>query len=247
MPSSDARLVNYPYQNSESISDRWNAIFEDIEIIDPCMGGGIPRKFHLQAKEIISLAQKHPPKIRKATVSSFSDWIYSLYTKAPDPVILDSGKKMERHIFSARHRLFREKSFRYSAPTGYDLFHSDLRDPLMQGGTHFEIPSLRVDGVTVNASPDLIYINRNDKRSAIIEVKYSNKPIPLNLWPNVWAQLWAYSKIPIIDRSPSVIVAAEVWGGDERMLHLRRTVKKNPRDKRFDDFFTELFKIYASS
>lgn len=242
----DRRYIEYPYQRHDAIEARWNAIFLGERTYDPYSNGGEHQPFYLKPSEIIEAALRTPPKIKRATVSSFSDWIYSLY--AP-PVKIESlrlGSKMERPIFEARHHLFLERPFQEILPAGYDLVHSDLRESSIENKKFFEIPTLCVNSKPITASPDLLYINRYDNRTILVEIKHTNKAIPANLWPNVWAQLWAYSKIPIIEASPSIIAAAEIWGGDDRSIFLRRTMRRNPRDDRFDAFFSELFRIFSS-
>lgn len=235
-PEND-RFIEFPYRRHGAIEMRWNAIFIGTKTHAPYQECGEHQPFHVRPSELIEIAQRKPPKRRRATVSAFSDWIYSLYAPPPKIKNLSLASKMERPIFEARHQLFLDQSFQEILPAGYDLYHSDLQVSSLSDRTHFEIPSLTIDGIPITASPDLLYINRYDNRSIIVEVKYTNKPIPLNLWPNIWAQLWAYSKIPIVKASPSVNVAAEIWGGDEWSICLRRTMRKNPREERFDRFF----------
>lgn len=90
----------------------------------------------------------------------------------------------------------------------------------------------------------MVYRHRHANHVVIVEVKTTDHPLPRSLWPNVWAQLWVYSKISGIVDASHVVVLAEVWGQLADRLFLRRLIPRNPRREPFDAYFSQLFEIY---
>lgn len=62
---------------------------------------------------------------------------------------------------------------------------------------YYELPALAVTGQSLGTSPDLVYRTRATGEVIIVEVKLSRQSLTNNLWPNVWAQLWCYSQLPV--------------------------------------------------
>jgi hypothetical protein len=235
---------------------RWEAVHNDRDVHDPFDSGEPASPFHIGASDFLQLARSHPPSKRGQTVSDFTSWIYSLYTSRPDSLALQYGLKMEQSIFRERSRLIADKVFTWIEPSAWEMLHNGLR---ISGTTatrvpSLEVPDLRVDGCSIHASPDLIYVHKTTRAVLLIEIKFSLARIPTNLWPNVWAQLWAYSKIPILQSSSNISAVAEVWAERFEQSHsksrgatiyLRATKRRNPRSATFNRFFTELFRIYT--
>ncbi|WP_133062286.1 hypothetical protein [Paraburkholderia hospita] len=139
--------------------------------------------------------------------------------------------------------------------TGWELVHSGLH-LLDELTTWYSVPDLCVGNVPLRASPDLLFLNRVTGEVIVVEIKSSEMEIPSNLWPNIWGQLWCYAQIPFVREASRVTVVGEVWG--ERWiresqrarstyphLFMRASVRRDPRAKAFDQFFRELFKLYA--
>lgn len=109
------------------------------------------------------------------------------------------------------------------------------------------------------ASPDLMYSSHDASELLIVETKFSRQPIPRNLWPNVWAQLWCYAQLETASQAKRLTVIGEVWGEawssgygrgrnrveGSKVLFLRALVRRNPRTPAYDRFFRRLFEIYA--
>ena len=139
-------------------------------------------------------------------------------------------------------------------------FGADQRDKILKGPV---TPGSRARADShLRASPDLIYINDKSSEIIIVEIKYSRLLITRNLWPNIWAQLWCYSQIPMVDEAQTVTVIGEVWGelegtgplpegrrrgyaDGQSPLCLRASVRRDPRSPAYDNFFRQLFKIYC--
>lgn len=77
---------------------------------------------------------------------------------------------------------------------------------------------------------------------------------------NVWGQLWCYSQLDLAIEAQTVSVVGEVWGDSwtppsyghnsrrvngTRLISLRASVQRNPRETAYDRFFRELFSIYC--
>lgn len=238
---------------------RWRLLAGEGELEDPLQVGPANR-FHLSGAELLRLAFSKPPKLREPTVSAFADWIYSLYTMAPTVKDLERGRQAEVKIQLRRFERQRRIDSMSNVPVSeWTLVHNGM-SPLAtskallttHGHSYFEIPSLRVGSQPLRASPDLLYRHRETHDTVLVEIKFSNKIIPSNLWPNVWAQLWAYAQIPQLRDSPTIRAAGEVWGEVNDIekyppICLRRVIVHNPRDATFDCFFRQLFDIYRSA
>lgn len=238
---------------------RWEAMFDGEDICDPFSKGEADAPFEIRPSLFLKSALKHAPQKPGNTVSAFTDWVYSLYrTSAKDPLALEFGLKVERSIFQERSDLIKQVSFAEDKKQFPDwkLIHNGLgynsagENPVNH---FFDIADLPIHGTPIRGSPDLIYKNQQDGSVVIVEIKFTRKPIPSNLWPNVWAQLWAYSKIPIVKDCPNLTIVGEVWGNNiawkskqELMfdVYLRRSVRRNPRQLPFEKFFNTLFSIY---
>lgn len=229
----------------ESPSDRYNRVTQR------------GKSFNLVPADFLRHARKKSPKNPIATVSGFSQWIYSLYSSSfGSDDDRERGLALEYEIIERRRSAAGSANNAYLHKIGSDwkLIHSGLHTDSKHNVDYLNIPDLRVNGEEFRASPDLIY--KNDKLSEVIvvELKYSRMEIPRNLWPNVWGQLWCYSQLEIARSANKVTVVGEVWGeswyqkkGGHRAADvcLRASVRRNPRAPAYDRFFRTLFDIYC--
>jgi hypothetical protein len=228
-------------------NNRRASLGQSVEVVDPFnrkIGSfsSYREPFMASAKEFIATARRAPTRNRGGTVSDFSSWIYSLYVKRKLESQLIQGKIDEKAVLSKKIDIS-SKNFALTHPFEWTLVHNGITEDIAQ--KPYEISSLIVDGRPLRASPDLLF--RNGLHTAIIvEIKSTLHDIPSNLWPNVWAQLWAYSKIDFIRDFNKVVVVGEIWGRYGDVMYLRKSVKNDPRRKNFDDFFQELFNIYSN-
>jgi hypothetical protein len=233
---------------------RLETINNQEEPIDP-WGKFFPSNFHLTAKQILDRARQMPPLDPVSTVSGFTSWIYSLYSKDINYIALKEGADAEDEILEARGDWVSYSEFRNFKFTSWHQLHCGMGTKILEDRRHnFLIPSLKVNGYSLRANPDLVFVHEDTGDIILIEVKFSMAQIPYNLWPNVWAQLWAYSKIPTFENAPQIIAIGEIWGENSgkwkipqlsSSIYLRRSVRRNPRCHRFDKFFTNLFAIYS--
>ncbi len=181
-------------------------------ILDP-FRRSVEEPYWFKPSTFLRLAADQAPKEPIGTVSEFAGWVYSLCAPPQSKATLHHAKSVEAPIFDKRPELWLD-SFMVEAPsTKWHPTHNGLHTGNITGFRHFEIPTLSVGGEPLRASPDLVYRHSETKSTVIVEIKFSRRPIPSNLWPNVWAQLWAYSKIPSLTESPTLSVVGEIWGG----------------------------------
>jgi hypothetical protein len=235
---------------------RWNALLGQCQLTDPFSQK--PRlPFSIDSSDFLRIAIRNPPTTPEPTVSAFADWIYSLYRRRPDPAALRFGREYESLIFDQRPDFWIDSLIAESPhSSNWKLVHNGLtvRGIDDQRTQVYTIPGLCINGQSLRASPDLIYRCQRTGRAFVVEIKFTRSAIPTNLWPNVWAQLWAYSKIPTLEDATELGVVGEVWGEAQDWvdspskdpLQLRAVVQNNPRRPAFDSYFAELFGIYSA-
>lgn len=271
-----------PYHRRQ-IEERMSALFDDVEVVDAYItrprvrrmftlgtkrwgapAEQQPEPFKLVPSEFLKRARAMAPQSPEPTASAFASWVYSLYgvpgTNEDDMQRGIEGEKLlsrfgeDSRFDSRRGWIGATPSKLASRGDGWRLVHQGLHlteKPL----ANFEVEALRVNGTPMRLSPDLVYRNQRSGEVRIVEIKLSRLPVPTNLWPNVWAQLWCYSHIPLALNAPKVVVAGEVWGDwmsritrDRylvRFMGLRSVVRRDPRVSSYDRFFLELFNIYG--
>ena len=215
-----------------------------------------PQRFHLTGKQLLTRAASAIPSCPLPTVSGFTAWIYSLYLADPDVDVLKESADIEEDILEARRDWSSYSEFRHFKFSPWHQVHCGMGS--VGAGDRrqsYLIPDLSVNGQSLRANPDLVFIHEDDGQILIIEIKFSMARIPYNLWPNVWAQLWAYSKIPELAAATRVSVVGEVWGQNAGRwrrndlcspVYLRAAQSRDPRESKFDAFFSKLFSIYSS-
>ena len=231
--------------------------------LDVILGSEIPNDpwrrmtsspFHLSAHELLERAVRAPPKHANPTASSFAEWIYSLYRYDFDPRILQKAKLAEDEIQGAKRTWTSDSKFQNFHLSAWRQIHCGMgASGTNENENIFQVPDLRLNNVPLRANPDLVFQSQDTGNIVILEVKFSMAKIPANLWPNIWAQLWVYSKIPEFASAPLITCVGEVWGENARgwsryslasSVYLRSTVRRNPRNLSFDKFFLRMFSIF---
>lgn len=224
----------------------------------------IPRPFQLVPSQFMAKARRDRPREAFATASGFAAWIYSLYGSAyGDADDRELGNEVEQEVLERRRRAAscNDSSFLRAMQLNWRLVHNGIQPQPEGSPPYFEIGRLRVNGVPLRVSPDLVYHNVELSKVVIVEIKNSRMIIPTNLWPNIWAQLWCYSQIDIALNANAVSVIGEVWGdrwsrsyrngrsrvAGQRIISLRASVQRNPRAASYDRFFRQLFAIYSNT
>ena len=169
--------------------------------------------YRVSVKDLLKRASyRASPEVKINTVTEFTSWIYSLYLGRPDPEKLAKGKQGEKEI--ARH---------FPAPdlNGFKLVY---KDPLSNKPSPLKISSLRCNQQPLWGAPDLVYEHTESKTLYIIERKtVSTKTLmesglPLDSWPNLRAQLWAYSHIDQFQGYKKVVLIGEAWKADGKTI-----------------------------
>lgn len=272
-----------PLVYRRQVEARMSALFDDIEVVDSYItrprarrtftpgarqrGADVkqhPEPFKLVPSEFLKRARVMAPQDPEPTASAFASWVYGLYgVPGTNEEDLQRGIEGEKLLsrFGEESRFDSRQGWIGATPSklasrsdGWRMVHQGLHlteSPLAS----IEVDTLRVNGTPMRLSPDLVYRNQRSGEVRIIEIKLSRLPVPTNLWPNVWAQLWCYSHIPLALNAPKVVVAGEVWGDwmsritkDRylvRFMGLRSVVRRDPRSSSYARFFRELFKIYG--
>jgi len=190
--------------------------------------------YRISHKAIAQAAIRSRPASPGNDVTDFTDWIYRLYIPQKDYASLIVGQRAEREI--ARHRISIPKH------SGWKLIHNGIgpeKDPAL------DILSLSVNGKPLRASPDLVFRERKANRVLIVEIKVTEATVPSNGWPNLRAQLWAYSQMQW-DNASEILLVVEVWGF-ALGLRLREVLHWKRGDEQFQRENVELFNHYGGT
>lgn len=263
--------------NEKAALSRAAVLFGEAPVSDPLKPSGrgffakpIPAawdRFDFVPSEFLSRAESLAPAKPQPTASGFLQWVYSLYAHAHGTdEDREQGKDAEGEILALRMAERRraascstDNAFLRSAQSPWQLMHNGLHIDRDRRPDYFQLPQLRVGGEPLRVSPDLLYVNRREGKVAIVEIKYSQLPIPKTLWPNIWAQLWCYSHIDAAASANDVTVIGEIWGEQwskgygqgskrvdgQKLICLRSSVRRDPRLPAYDRFFRRLFQTYS--
>ncbi len=236
---------------------RYKEIFDlDPDMRDP-LATTRPEPFRLDPTNFVHRARQMRPTHAQPTASGFSQRVYSLYSNAwGDEDDRDLGKLAEhdiqRMLATRRREVGRvTNDFLAQSQLPWRLVHNGMNANNHAAQAHLTVNDLRVGGEPLRVSPDLVYRNTEASEVVILEAKHTKMPVPTNLWPNIWAQLWCYAQIDIARQAETLTVIGEVWGNSPTRqskrhsgLVLRASVRRNPRHPPFDRFFRTLFDIY---
>lgn len=166
-------------------------------------------------------------------VTDFSKWVMSLYLRPANPSSLMRGKHIERSVA------------RLAKPSTNPDWELVYRDPLESKPNPLKISRLTFDGEPLWGAPDLVYRNKISDEILIVERKASDKVIPSNGWPNLRAQLWAYSHIDDFIGASKITLIGEIWTEIESKLVRRAVLRWCCDDKKFDCENMEMFSLYG--
>jgi hypothetical protein len=172
-------------------------------------------------------------------VSSFSDWVLSLYRQIPRRQSdLAEGLRAERIVEPLRERIA-------AIWKGAGKWHKESCGLAASDSTTYRIPSLLIGGKAMVAKPDYLFRNRQTGAAVIVEIKCTSAKLREECWPNVRAQLWAYSKIEQLADAPEVILIAEIWGKRGYTFRGRYIWKRG--EPRLEMEAKELFDAYSAA
>lgn len=180
-----------------------------------------------------------------ATVSAFADWVFRLYRPPPSPAMLIAGKIGELAVVDRRVELSQlKREIPRWEHRGWRLIHDGVRGSFDEG---ISIPSLTVNGVPLRGIPDLVFRQRKSDRLLFVELKVSSAPdLPSDGWPNIRAQLWAYSHIRRWPTTAEILLAGEVWSDSSPPLW-RKTWLWRSTDSLLHQQCSELFFAFGGT
>ncbi len=185
---------------------------------------------------------RRKPEITTYTVTAYTSWIYSLYLSKATPEQLQKGKQGEQEI--ARHL----PAFNLN---GFKLIY---KDPLEEKPKPLKIAVLQCGKQPLWGVPDLVYEDTESGTLYIIERKtvgvktLIHSGLPSDGWPNLRAQLWAYSHIDVFQSYDNIVLIGEAWIATGRQLPKRVAVWRwSKSDKQFDQENLALFKAYGGT
>lgn len=159
-----------------------------------------------QHASLLREASAFPPKSTENTVTAFTDWIYDLYGRQRIPSALDHGTAMEPLIETKRKALAAARN-RWPDSMCELIYNGMGENP----GPALRISRLRVNGQCLWGRPDLVFRNKKTNEVLIVEIKVTDADPPHGGWPNLRAQLWAYSLADDFADSPRVCLLSEIW------------------------------------
>lgn len=171
-------------------------------------------------------------------VTDFTSWIFELEHK-PRDAAKKSGRQGESIVQKWKRALSGSKIY----DTGWTRIFFDNLDGKQEG---LKISALKVNDAPMFGLPDYVLFNAALETVLIVEVKTSWKELPIDGWPNLRAQLWAYAHLDfIVEKKPkNVILIGEVWIFDEKRPYLQKTYRWDMSDIRFCEENEELFACY---
>jgi hypothetical protein len=182
---------------------------------------------------LIERARVNRPKNPGTGVTNFSGWVFSLYNSKKDATSLASGRYIEQELVRRYVGAADRK--------GWELVHEGITrsdfGPRSASG-------LTVSGKPLRGEPDFVFRHRKSKGVVIVEVKASHRDIPSDGWPNLRAQLWAYSQIDEWKNAPELSLIGEVWGFGSDKIVLRGVRRWTREDRQFEQQNRELFELY---
>lgn len=201
---------------------------------------GIPDRFQPSERDVLCLerSQSRPCSRVKYSISSFSSWVHWLYAKRRDPYALQEGIEGELKIQGIPRPV---------DISGWRIIFSDFGD---QRGSKDPIRSkqLSINGHPLFGRPDFILRKIHSKTEfLIIEVKTTSLDwVPVQGWPDVRAQLWAYSTLDIFPDNANITLAARFWNkaSPPRIVAQRRWDSKDPV---LNDYNQKLFENYRNA
>lgn len=189
--------------------------------------------YRVSHDQLLFFAKKYPPKRAGQTVTDFADWIFRLYVPERDQASLLRGRHIEREIAACQIPV--------PSHSRWKLEHRGMGNE----GQTFDISELAINGNPLRGKPDLVLREKGTKRILIVEVKTSEAHLSSDGWPNLRAQLWAYSKIDAWRDADEILLVGEIWGFTGS-IRLRHAVRWRKGDQPFDQQNAELFACYRS-
>lgn len=190
---------------------------------------------------------RSPSASRTLAVSDFSAWVMDHYAPTGNRPAMLMGTEEEVRVAAEKRRWSRamreaQRAVSKAGDGDWILYLDGIRSHWSEG---LPISSLTIDGKPLRGVPDLVFRERRTNRILIIEIKVSDAQLSVDGWPNLRAQLWAYSRIDRWAMAPEILLAGEVWTPGRREPLRRRTWLWNAADESLQGENRELFEAYG--
>jgi len=233
----DLQKVWYQLQYNTA-AEPWIKVYRGSVNLNDNIFSGV---FRVSTNELIKRASyRRKRDVLKYTVTEYTSWIYSLYLRKASPEQYRKGKQGEREI--ARHLPA------FSAK-GFDLVY---KDPLEKDVIPLKISALQCNNKPLWGTPALVYKDTEKDTLYIIERKtvsinsLIHSGLPSDGWPNLRAQLWAYSHIDKFQSYNKIVLIGEAWIATGLELPKRVGAWRwDKTDNQFEQENTALFKAYG--
>lgn len=198
------------------------------------------KAYRVSHSSLILAAKIFPPKYTGNNVTDFSGWVYSL---CHPNFFIDNrelGKSGEKEV-QRRKKEYYKKFLDKPQHSDWEL---DYFDDLVIKTPSLVISSLNVNENCFYGKPDYVFKHKSTGEIVIVDIKISYKEIPSDGWPNLRAQLWAYSQIDRYKHASKITLVGEVW--DVEPLKRRGIVRWQALNEKFNAENEELFNLYIT-
>jgi len=190
-----------------------------------------------------------PAASRTLAVTDFTSWVMDHYAPTGNVPAMLLGTEEEVRVAAEKRRRARamrevKRAVSKAADGDWVLYLDGVRSHMNEG---LPISSLTIDGKPLRGVPDLVFRERRTNRILIVELKVSEAQLWADGWPNLRAQLWAYSRIDRWANAPEILLAGEVWAPRRPEPLRRRTWLWNTADETLQTENRELFEAYGGA
>jgi hypothetical protein len=194
---------------------------------------------YISHASLLTRARRSRPKAPAPTVTSFADWVFSLYHHTHDAKAMKLGKEGE--VMAELIRSEKKRRARRPADSGWDLEYADKGEATEP----YVISCLRLNGEPLRARPDRVLRQQSTNARRIVEIKTTRtrRPIPPFGWPNLKVQLWCYGLIDNWRDAPKVLLTGEILNLTDRRYYPTSTW--DSKDPRVHSECEELFNLFG--
>jgi len=192
---------------------------------------------------------------RKNNASSFANWVYRqtnsnriVRDKTKAKKLKEMGRETHLHIDNFFRMKWTNANLQSESASDWNVKHSEIDG---RNGIYYKSSCLKLDGKSMNCSPDLILTHKYKNQAVVIERKTTQlqeRFIPRRGWPNVQAQLWCYSWMDILEDYDEVILVGQIWRRYRYtyVLCTNHSIWRK-QDKRFHQYCLNWFNEYGGN
>lgn len=191
VPNTDYVVAAVTYPNSRVYENAWRTCFSAEKPVGKYWG---EFRFSFAALQVRANHAKRDYRIRPHnTVSSFSSWIHHLYARVTREQLYEG--KLGEEAYAMSIDAARRHSVNRWRPRAWKEVYCGIGEKSKEQS--FQISSLTLNGQPFFGSPDFVFRNAKTDEILILEVKTLSdyRRVDPRGWPDLRAQLWAYSFI----------------------------------------------------